>query len=82
MRRKTEHTIGAALDMLEMHNPRMARVVKLRYGFVDGRRHTYSEIGRDPAVKLSCERVSQICHEGMERMKGILHGTGLLAHLR
>lgn len=54
-------------DILDTIPPREKRILKLRFGLIDGRRRTLSEIGRD--YNLSRERIRQIEKKALQRMR-------------
>jgi RNA polymerase primary sigma factor len=65
--------LQAALDRLP---PRTAQVLKLRYGLLDGRLYTLSEVG--DRLGLTRERVRQIEAEALGRLRH----PGLIDRLR
>ncbi len=54
-------------DILDTIPPREKRILKLRFGLIDGRRRTLSEIGQD--YDLSRERIRQIEKKALQRMR-------------
>lgn len=70
--------IGAALDLIEIKDERLALILKLRYGLVDGKARSYTEIAKHEQVKLSSQRVSMLVQDGKQKIREILRGTGLL----
>jgi RNA polymerase primary sigma factor len=67
-----EHTEGAIIhehleEVLETLPPREARILKMRYGFMNGKIHTLQEIGRKEGITR--ERVRQIEAQALRRLR-------------
>ncbi|MBC7237165.1 MAG: sigma-70 family RNA polymerase sigma factor, partial [Chloroflexi bacterium] len=54
-------------DILTSLTPREARILRLRFGLIDGRSYTLEEVGRK--FGLTRERIRQIEHEALDRLR-------------
>jgi RNA polymerase primary sigma factor len=53
--------------MLATLNPREARILRLRFGLINGRSHTLEEVGRK--FGLTRERIRQIEGQALRRLR-------------
>jgi RNA polymerase primary sigma factor len=54
-------------EVLNTLTPREARILRLRFGFQDGRSHTLEEVGRK--FGLTRERIRQLEHRALRRLR-------------
>jgi RNA polymerase primary sigma factor len=67
-------------EVLEMLPPREVRVLQLRYGLPDGKKHTLREIGKKMGVTR--ERIRQIERQGLNRLRSPKIRHKLRSYLR
>lgn len=66
---------GKLEEMLETLTPRQARILRLRYGLVDGKNYTLEEVGAK--FGLTRERIRQIQGEALSRLRHPLRARQL-----
>ena len=63
-----QHLLQERLDdVLTTLTPREARILRMRFGLQDGHSYTLEEVGRK--FKLTRERIRQIEHEALDRLR-------------
>lgn len=66
-------------EVLESLTPRERRIIKLRFGLVDGRSRTLDEVGAE--FRLTRERIRQIEREALNKLRHPRHSRKLIDYL-
>ncbi len=76
-----QHLLREALqNIMTSLSPREARILRLRFGLRDGRAHTLEEVGQK--FDLTRERIRQIEHEALDRLRCPYRRKQLMDYLR
>ncbi|MFO7917061.1 MAG: sigma-70 family RNA polymerase sigma factor [Anaerolineae bacterium] len=76
-----QHLLREALQkIMTSLSPREARILRLRFGLRDGRAHTLEEVGQK--FGLTRERIRQIEHEALDRLRCPYRRRQLMDYLR
>ncbi|MFP3895686.1 MAG: RNA polymerase sigma factor RpoD/SigA [Anaerolineales bacterium] len=76
-----QHLLREALqNIMTSLSPREARILRLRFGLRDGRAHTLEEVGQK--FGLTRERIRQIEHEALDRLRCPYRRKQLMDYLR
>ena len=76
-----QHLLREALQkIMTSLSPREARILRLRFGLRDGRAHTLEEVGQK--FGLTRERIRQIEHEALDRLRCPYRRKQLMDYLR
>lgn len=76
-----QHLLGEKVEeMLATLSPREARILRLRFGLVNGRSHTLEEVGRK--FGLTRERIRQIEGKALRRLRHPCRSRELRGYLR